>query len=131
MTLTPTAELNDLLNLAALINSETSERFNYTFRALLLALLFGRDDLSQWCKDHLRNSGVDVAALLNYGKLEGKEDVLLLLATQAVDPQKLYPDGHRSGSASSLAWLGKAKTLSEEQKHASGLCETVSRPYRE
>src|ERR1035441_902668 len=115
---TPTPELDDLLNHAALINHQSSAKFHYSFGALLVAFSYGPQRISEWFKTYIATSGADLTAIISSLKLQGREEDIRRLAGQTADPTKLYSDGRRTATASSLDWIEQAKTFSDEQKHA-------------
>lgn len=115
---TTTKELSELFDHAALINQQTSEKFHYSFSALLLAFAYGRHGISTWFKEYTSKSGADIAAILSNRNLKGGEEHIRRLAGQEVDPNSLYSGGRRTATQSSLDWIEQAKKFSGEQKHS-------------
>ncbi len=113
--LTPTAELSELLDHAALINKQTPETFHYSLGALLLAFAYGKHGISAWFDSYISKVGVDVAAILSYEQFTGGAAGIQRLAVQPVDIDSLYPGGSRTATASALDWIERAKRFSEEQ----------------
>ncbi len=116
--LVPTLELSELLDHAALINQQTSEKLHYCFSALLLAFAYGKHGISEWFNRYISESKVDLAAILSYRQLKGKEEEIRRLAVQEIESDILYPGGRRTATISALDWIKQAKTLSGEQEHS-------------
>jgi hypothetical protein len=118
--LTVTRELLELLDLTAVINRGTSERFHYSFSALIIAFHYGTHGISKWFRDYVSQHSVDFAGILaSRGIVE--DELRSQIASYELplrDPNSVYPDARRSATASALSWIGFAKRFAEEQKHA-------------
>jgi len=117
--LTVTPELLELLDLTAVINLWTSERFHYSFSGMIIAFRYGRHGISEWFRQYLAQQSVDFAAMLRYrGILEDQlRERIASYELPFTDPQSGYPDGRRSATSSALSWIGFAKSFAQEQRH--------------
>jgi hypothetical protein len=120
MNLTVTRELLELLDLTAVINSGTSERFHYSFGGLITAFYYGTHGISKWFRQFLFQQSVDFAAIL---KEQGISEDELRGKIASYDlpfrnSNAVYPNGRRTATASSLSWIGVAKRFADEQQHA-------------
>jgi len=118
LTLTP--ELLELLDLTAVINRGTSERFHYSFSGMIIAFRYGRHGISEWFRQYLAQQSVDFAAIFSYRAMV-EDQLRERIASYELpfrDPNNEYPNGRRSATSSALSWIGSAKSLAQEQQHA-------------
>jgi hypothetical protein len=118
--LSVTRELLELLDLTAVINRGTSERFHYNFSGLIIAFRYGTHGISEWFRQYLSQQSVNFTAILTYqGILE--DQLRRQIASYELplrDPNSVYPNGRRSATASALSWIGFAKSFALEQQQA-------------
>jgi hypothetical protein len=117
--LTVTPELLELLDLTAVINRGTTERFHYSFSGLIIAFYYARHGISEWFRQYLAQQSVDGAAILAYrGILEDQlRNQIRSYELPFRDPNREYPNGRRSATSSALSWIGFAKSFALKQKH--------------
>jgi hypothetical protein len=120
LSLPATHELAELLDLAALVNRDTSERFNLSFSALMIAFYLGKHRISEWYRSFIAEQGADFDAILKYRQLNQK-DLLALVQKSEVpfpNPEDVYPNGQRTATTSARRWLEVANGLAREQGHS-------------
>jgi hypothetical protein len=120
MELTVTPELLELLDLTALINQGSSERFHYSFSGLMIAFRYARHGISEWFREYLSLHSVDFAAILRYRNIS-EEDLRSRIESNKLpfaDPNGMYPNGRRLATTSAFTWTALAKGFAQEQGHA-------------
>ena len=117
---TATPELIELLDSAALINRNTSERFNLSFSALMIAFYFGRHTISQWYRRFIADGQVDFQAILTYRQLNEKDLQERFREAELPfrAPEDVYPNGNPSATASARRWLEIASEFARGQGHS-------------
>ncbi len=117
---TATPELIELLDSAALINSNTSERFDLSFSALMIAFYFGKQTISGWYRKFIVDHQVDFQAILTYRQLNEKD--LQKRFREAESPfskrQSTHQNGQTTATVSAHRWLGIASDFARQQDHA-------------
>lgn len=95
-----TAALARLLVQAKRINRSYEAEFDATFSSMLLAFLVSDDPLSVWFQGYVRETGVEVKALLERRNLD--EATLQSIAAEPVTPEELEETHRQTRSAEQL-----------------------------
>lgn len=95
-----TVALAQLLVRAKRINRSYEAKFDATFSSMLLAFLVSDDPLSGWFQGYVRETGVEVKALLERRNLD--ETALQSIAAEPVTPEELKETYRQTRSAEQL-----------------------------